>query len=232
MVIGAVSYSSPTVFVSKREKGIRTPKDFEGKRVGVLTGTNTEYVYRTLVDKMGLDTKKIRDVEVPFDLTTFIATDAYDVRPAFIYDEPVSLDLRGIKYDLIEPRNYGVSFVGTVYFTKRATVENSPELVQSFISSVAEGWTASLRYRDDAIRNIKEYDKGIDEKRERLSLEKGASYFAGNNGRILWTDSDDWKEMVKSLQALRVLKSDFDVSKYLNNDFLVAHYAKESAKKR
>jgi ABC-type nitrate/sulfonate/bicarbonate transport system substrate-binding protein len=225
VIIGAVSYVSPTVFITKRDSHIRTPKEFEGKRVGVLTGTNTEYVYRTLLAKSGVDKSKIKELEIPFDLTSFITTDQYDVRPAFIYDEPVSLDLKEIKYNLIEPRNFGVSFIGTVYFTKRSTIEDHPALVQSFVSSVAEGWRASLRHKSDAIHYLKEYDKDTDENRELLSLQKGESYFSGKNGKILWADLDDWQEMVKELQDLAILRRDFNVSHFIDNEFLIREYA-------
>lgn len=228
VIIGVVSYNSPTVFLAKQERGIRTPKDFEGKTVGVLTGTNTEYVYRTLVHKLGLDKKKIKEVEAPFDLNSFITADAYDVRPAFIYDEPVSLDLQNIKYTLIEPKNYGVSFIGTVYFARRETIDSEPEMVQNFVSAVADGWTAALRYPDAAIALLKKYDGNIDEKRELMSLKKGMPYFQGKDNKILWADEDDWHEMVKSLTALGVLKQNFDYAKSIHTAFLQAYYTKHN----
>ncbi len=227
VIIGVVSLNSPTVFLSKAEKRIRTPKDFEGRRVGVLSGTNTEYVYRTLVNKLRLDKRRIKEVEAPFDLTSFVVSDAYDVRPAFIYDEPVSLDLKGIRYTLIEPKNYGISFIGTVYFTKRETIEKHRQMVQDFVSAVTDGWRAAIRYQEDAIRLLKEYDKNIDSNRELLSLKKGEPYFRGKAGRILWADTEDWEEMVGALKNLRVLKNDFQVSASLDNSFLQTYYATE-----
>lgn len=224
VVIGVVSYNSPTVFLAKQEKGIRTPKDFEGRTVGVLTGTNTEYVYKTLVAKLGLDKSKIKEVEAPFELNTFVTADAYDVRPAYIYDEPVSLDLQNVKYTLIEPKNYGVTFIGTVYFTKRETIERDREMVQNFMFAIADGWTAALKYPDAAIALLKKYDSTIDEKRELLSLKKGMPYFQGKDNKILWAGEDDWQEMVKSLKALGVLKQNFDYAKSIDTTFLQAYY--------
>lgn len=227
VVVGVVSLHSPTVFVTKWEKNISKPQQFEGHRVGVLAGTNTEYVYRTLVDTLRLNQQRIREVDAPFDLASFIVADAYDVRPAFIYDEPVSLDLKGIRYHLIEPKDYGVSFIGTVYFTRRTTVNTNPEAVRNFVFSVADGWRAALNYPDDAIRFLKEYDKNIDIKRERLSLDKGKTYFEGKAGKILWSDPQDWDEMVQALKKLKKLKQDFNVAGTLDNSFLSAYYETE-----
>lgn len=225
VIIGVVSYNSPTVFLAKQEKGIRTPKDFEGKRVGILTGTNTEYVYKTLLQKLGVDRSKIKEFDVPFELNTFVTADAYDVRPAYIYDEPVSLDLQNVKYTVIEPKNYGVTFIGTVYFTKRETVDRDRETVQRFVSAVADGWKAALKYPDAAIALLKKHDNTINETRELLSLRKGMPYFQGKNNKILWADEEDWQEMVKSLKALGVLKQNFDYSKNIDNSFLEAYYS-------
>lgn len=228
VVIGVVSLNSPTVFITKWEKNITRPQQFEGHRVGVLSGTNTEFVYRSLVDTLRLNKKKIREVDAPFDLTSFIVADAYDVRPAFIYDEPVSLDLKGIKYHVIEPKNYGIAFIGTVYFTKRSTINKNRELVQQFVFSVADGWRAALKHPGDAIRFLKEYDKNIDPSRERMSLEKGMPYFQGKEGKILWADPQDWEEMAKALKKLGQLKPDFQLADSIDNTFLAAYYATES----
>ena len=210
VVIGVVSYISPTCFIAKTNKNINNPKDFEGKTVGVLTGTNTEYIYRTLVKKNGLDTKKIKEVEAPFDLKSFITSNAYDVRPAYIYDEPVQLDLLGIKYSIIEPKATGVNFLGTVYFTKRSTMEQNPKLVQAFINSIADGWTAALKYPRRAMDFLKTYDNSRDTTKDRdmKSFIKGFDYYKGKDGKILWADQSDWEEMIQSMKGLGLIKKD------------------------
>lgn len=209
VVIGVINYNSPTCFLALENKQIKTPKDFEGKTVGVLTGTATEYVYRALLSKSGIDAKKLKEVEAPFDLATFIAG-SYDVRPAFIYDEPVSLDMQNLKYTIINPSEYGVSFIGTVYFTTKKMVDENPETVQSFINAVAKGWEKSIKQPAVAIKYLKEYDSNIDENRELKSLEKGLSFFKGYNNEVLTADLPHWEQMSNTLVELGLLKkSDF-----------------------
>jgi NitT/TauT family transport system substrate-binding protein len=218
VVIGVVNYINPTVFIAKAGLNVHTPKDFEGKRVGVFTGNNTEMIYRTLVRKAGLDKSKITEVEAPFDLGSFIAG-AYDIRPAYIFDETVSLDKRGIKYSVVKPQDYGVSFIGDVYFTKRSTVENEPELVQKFINSIAQGWEIALKDPEKALKYLAAYNKTIDINRERASFKAGINYFKGENGKVLTSDIQKWKEMGNDLKGLGVVKA-FDVDKFINNSFI------------
>lgn len=225
VVIGAVNYINPTVFIAKANLNVHTAKDFEGKRVGVFTGNNTEMIYRTLVKKAGLNKSKLKEVEAPFDLGSFIAG-AYDIRPAYIFDETVSLDEKGIKYTVVKPQDYGVSFVGPVYFTTRNTVKNEPELVQKFINSIAQGWEIALKNPEKALKYLVAYSKNIDIKRERASFKAGTDYFKGENGKVLTSDIQKWKQMGNDLKDLGVIKA-FDADKFINNSFIDNYHNKK-----
>lgn len=218
VIIGVINYDSPTVFITKETSGIKTPKDFEGKTVGVLTGTATEYVYRTLLKTANVDTSKIKEVEAPFDLATFIAG-KYDVRPAFVYDEPVSLDMQNIKYNVIKPSDYGVEFLGTVYFTTRRMINEKPEVVQAFVNSVKEGWELAIKDPEKAIKYLKAYDQSIDETRELASLKKGLPYFTGHNGKVLAADDAHWQKMANNLVDLKLITLP-DLKNSVNTTFL------------
>lgn len=218
VIIGVINYDSPTVFLTKADSGIQKPKDFEGKTVGVLTGTATEYVYRTLLKTAAVEATKLKEVEAPFDLATFIAG-KYDVRPAFAYDEPISLESKGIKFNVIKPSDYGVEFLGTVYFTTRKMIKERPEVVQSFITSVKEGWEATIKDPEKAIRYLKAFDPTIDETRELASLKKGMPYFLGRNGRVLTADPQHWQAMAKNLVELKALVSS-DLKDSIDNSFV------------
>jgi ABC-type nitrate/sulfonate/bicarbonate transport system substrate-binding protein len=158
-----------------------------------------------MLSKLHIDKSSFTEVEAPFDLATFVAG-VYDVRPAFVYDEPVSLDLKHVQYTLIRPSDFGVKFMGTVYFTRRKFAEENPELVQKFINSVAQGWNAALKNPSQAIRYLKDFDGTIDENRELQSLIKSKSYFEGYQGQPLRIDPSAWTETMQNLRMLGVVK--------------------------
>jgi NitT/TauT family transport system substrate-binding protein len=206
LIIGVLNNASPTCFLAKKEANIQTPMDFKGKKVGVLAGTSTEYVYRTLLSKLNISKSDFTEIDAPFDLATFLAGQ-YDVRPAFIYDEPVSLDLKQVQYTVIRPEKYGVFFLGTVYFTTKKYATEHPELVQKFINSVARGWSVAGKDPGKAIGYLKEYDKTTDSARELLALNKSLEYFAGYKGQVLSLDPAAWEQTVKNLKQLGVIDS-------------------------
>lgn len=206
VAIGVINQISPTVFVSKKEKNIATPKDWIGKRVGILPGGATEYVYRSLLRKEGIAPTQFTEVTVSFDLATFIA-DSYDVRPAFIYDEPVSLESQNIAYNLIEPKEYGVNYVGRVYFAKRDFVKNNPELVQKFINTMADGWNAAIVNPEEAINNLKKFEPKTDLNRDLASLKKAKPYYVDTNGKTLTFNYAFWDATVNELSELGIIKN-------------------------
>lgn len=218
VIIGVINYKSPTCFLSKKNKSILKPKDFEGKTVGVLTGTNTELIYKILKNSASVNSSKIKEVEIPSDLSTFISG-VYDVRPAFIYDETVSLDLQNISYNILKPEDFGIDFIGTVYFTKKTTIESNPKLVKAFISSIKRGWKLAIDNPERAIKYLKKYDPNIDERRELLSLNKGIPYFEGENKEILYASKERWLHMANDLVKIGFIKR-FDLNATINYNFL------------
>lgn len=224
VVIGVINHNSPTCFLTKKESGILSPNDFKGKRVGILAGTNTEYIYKALKIKLNLDESQIDESDIPFDLATFIAGQ-YDVRPAFVYDETVSLDQQGIEYNIIEPKDYGIQFLGTVYFTRKETVEDHPELVQSFVNAMAIGWEKTIENPDKAIELLKEYDPSIDSQRELASLKKGLNYFKGQDGKVLYSDMESWKAMAETLIDLKVIKA-YNLDESVDMQFVNQYHSK------
>lgn len=222
VVIGVINYKSPTCFIAMDNLIFETPYDFIGKKIGVLTGTNTELVYKALKLRYSIRDNDIKEVEIPFDLNTFI-NHIYDVRPAFIYDEPVSLDMKNIKYKIIDPADFNVNFIGTVYFTRKSFVQENPEVVKSFVYALAKGWEEALAKPDKAIKYLKSFDSDINIARETESLIKGKSYFEGEDRLILYASEKQWKKMAEDLIQLGIIDS-FNFEETVDNRFVMDYH--------
>lgn len=232
VIIGVVNPSSPTVFLAKVGKNIHAPRDFEGHSVGVLTGTATEYVYRALLRQQSVDVGKVREVEAGFDLQGFLA-DQYEVRPAFAYDEPVSLRQKGVKFITIDPRDYGVHFIGTVYFTRKSLLQEDPEIVQDFINSVADGWRLALADPPHAIDALHEKYQQIDKARELESLKLARDYVVPPSGRLLLAGEEDWEGTISALAAFPDTRINpaAKASDFVDNSFVTKYHDTEADNK-
>lgn len=204
VAIGVANSKSPTCFLVKAKSGIKGPADFPGKRVGILAGTNTERIYQLMMKRAGIDRKKVKEIQVPFELQTFVLGQ-YDVRPAFIYDEPVSLEQQGIPYEMIDPAKYGVNFTGTVYFTRRDVLETKRPLAEALIKSLVKGWTYTLANADESLSDVLAAYPSLKRDRESRSLQLALPYFSGENGKPLMASAETWQAMISGLEEIGVI---------------------------
>jgi NitT/TauT family transport system substrate-binding protein len=225
VAIGVLNVNTPTVFISLKNKNIQGPSDFVNKTVGILPGGSTEFVYRTLLEVNNIDKSQIKEKIISFDLQTFIANQ-YDVRPAFYYDEPVFLESKGIAYNLIKPRDYGVDFLGRIYFTTRAMVENSPDKVQQFINAICAGWESAINNPEQAINNLKSFDKNTNTETELASFRRGIEYFKGDDNKMLYAYMSRWESTLLSLQQQNIIKTDIDLHNFINYSFLNKYHSR------
>lgn len=231
VIVGVINDISPGGFVSLAASGIKTPKDFSGRTVGVLPFGSTTLLYEAMLAANAVDRSQIREQTISPDLRPFIQG-AYDVHPVFVYDETVTLDQLGVRYNLIEPKDFGVLMKGPVYFTSRKTVTEHPETVEAFIRTMVQGWRYALDNRDDAIRRLHEFAPDIDPSRERLVLEKGADYFQAFNGQPVNSDPASWPLMAERLVEFGRLDSIPNLAQVVRLDWVRQVYSAPQGKAR
>lgn len=218
VAIGVINDVSPVVFLSKSDTSFAKPSDFENKTVGLNPGGATEYVYRAFVNENNLDKSKIKEIPVDYDIKSFINGN-YDVRLAFAYIEPLDLEIANIKYTQMAPIDFGLKFPGRVYFTKKETIKNNPELVQKFVNTVAEGWEMALANKSKSIDYLVEFEPKINRERETKSLEIGKSYFTGFNNKVLSFDSESILTSANKLVEMGIIKK-ADFASMLDTSFI------------
>lgn len=224
VVIGVINYKSLACFISKKHQNIVVPKDMEGHKIGTMEGSPVDLIYKVLKNKENLKIKKKDEIPTGWVLTGF-KRDIYDIYPAFINDEPITLRLEGISVNIIHPSYYGVNFIGTVYFCKKELVECCPEVVQSFINSISQGWELTMKDPKQAISLLMKFDPNLTEKKEIESLISGMEYYRGEGGNMLYTNEKTWNDMAEDLKSIGMLSS-FDYKSTVDNKFVAWYLMK------
>ena len=223
IIIGVITNQSPGGFVTLSDNNIKTPKDFEGKTVGLLPFGNTAMLYEAMLLVNKVDRHMIKEPVISPDLKPFIKGD-YDVHPVFLYDETVTLEQQGIKYNVIDPAEFGVDFKGPVYFTKRSTLENNPELVRAFINTMADGYNYAVKNPEEAVQTLKEYAPEIDYDRELSVFKKAIPYFSAYQNQPLNSDLSTWDSTAQILEQTGIIKPNTDIKNALDFSFINGYY--------
>lgn len=198
-IVGVLNDDAPAAFAALASSGIRSPQDFVGRRVGILPFGSTRLIYNALLTATKVPRSQITEVPVSPDLRPFAAGTTHDVQPVYVYDEPVTLDQQGVKYNLILPKDYGVAFKGPVYFTTLATLERNPGLVSRFLSAMALGWRAAERSPETAISALKSLAPSIDAARELEVLRRALPYYFSPSRKLFDSDPESWQQMLQTL---------------------------------
>ena len=214
---------SPGVFFSKPD--IKEPQQFVGRTVAVLAGNPTETLYHAVMSKLGIDESKVKQVPAGFDPRPFIAGEVAVWTVGWINNEPYLLDKEGVTYNIIEPKDYGIDFLGPCYFTTEKTIEESPELVQAFVDAVIQGWEVVYSDVEAAVPVLAKYDeKDKSEEYTRWVLTTQESYVCPEGRRYCEFTAEDWQATYDVLRNQNVLEKDLAVEDAYDPSFLQAHY--------
>ncbi len=225
VIIGLIHPNPPAGYASVADKNIKTPKDLEGKTVGILPFGNSTMIYESMLKKNNVNRSKITEVTISSDMKPFLSG-AYDVHPIFVYDESVELDREQVKFNIIKPEDFGVKDIkGYVYFTKRETLEQNPEMVKAFVETMADGWNDAIKNQESAVAMLKELAPEIDIEREKQVLQRAVPYFTAYKNQPLNSDKESWSGMVRELKEAGVIKSDPDLNQLLQLQYINEYYS-------
>lgn len=221
---------TPVVYYVRAESGITSPKDFAGKRVGYQAGQDTATVYETLLRRAGIKRRQVREIPVKYDFTPFL-TKRVDVWPGYAATQSYILQRENIKYNVIRPSQFGLSYLGTVYFTTERFIAKNPAIVQAFVDGLIKGWEYAYANYDAAIPMIASYDtKNLTPDLIRFNLDMQKAFILPPDTRFCEYSMKPWEALQAILIEQRLLRIPVDLGQAVTSRFLEVHYNREQQK--
>jgi len=150
VALAAILQSSPSVWITTGD--LTRPADLVGKRLMTLPPPeNAELLAVFLYEGIPLEQLKLEMTSYRIEDLIEGKTDAFN---AYISNEPDVLRTRGIPYNVISPRQYGVDFYSEVLFTSQEQVRRHPERVRAFRAATLKGWQYALDHQEEIVRLI------------------------------------------------------------------------------
>ncbi len=218
VALAVVYKDSPVAIGSLKKNGITSPKNLEGKKVGLIYGRDEETIYRALLAKEKIDSKKINEIALLAGLSQ-LTTGAIDAQILYEINEPILLAQQGFEVNLIRPRDHDIRFYADVLFTTEEMIKDNPEEVRSFVKASLEGWKLAFENPEKAINEVLSVNSSLDRNHQTKFLELSKPLITGY-GEIGYSDKNVWEEMQKTLVAQNILKNPIDINKAFTNSFL------------
>ncbi len=211
----------PVAVVSKAEKGIVTPADLKGKRIGLPGLFGANYIgLEALLYSAGLSEKDVTLDSIGFNQVEALATDQEEAVSVYAANEPVQLRARGYEVNEIRVADY-VQLASNGLITNETTIKEKPELVRGMVQALVKGLADTIANPDEAYEISKKYVENLSQADETVQKEVLArSIELWKAERLGYSNPQAWVNMQEVLLKMGLLPKPLDVNQAFSNEFV------------
>ncbi len=164
--------------------GIRSPRQLEGKTVGV-TGAPSDYaVLDSIVAGAGGNPRKLHDLTIGFDAVPDLLARRVAAATAFWNDEGVAVTRTRPGFHVFQAYNYGApSYPELVLSVAGATLRRDPALAAGVVKALLRGYRFTLAHPRAAAADLERQAPGVAAKLVAEELPGELPAFKGPHGR-------------------------------------------------
>lgn len=222
VAIAAIIQHNTSGFASPAEKGIKTPKDFEGKRYGGWGSPVEEAVLRALMEKYNADFNKLEMVTI--GAADFFTSVTKDVDFTWIYYgwDGVAAELRGIKLNFISLKDEeeALDFYTPVIITTEKMIEENPELVRKFIKATSRGYKYAIENPEKAAEFLLEVSPELDRELVIASQKYLSEQYQADAPRWGVMKEEVWRNYAQWMFERKLIEKMIEPGKAFTNQFL------------
>lgn len=200
-----------------KDSGITSIKQLEDKKVGFFYGHISTDVIRNMFNKGGV---QVDEVDVGFDYSQLL-TKNIDAQWAFRTTAGVNLPEKGVEINFLSPQDYGINTHGYTIFATDKTLQDKPEIIESFLRATFKGVQETLTHPEQSLESLISMDNSLDREVElkRLHLynevtSNSSQYPPG------YMDFNMFQETYNRLREEDVIKNAFDIRDSFDGRFL------------
>ena len=211
----------PISIMAKSTSGIKTPKDFNGRKIGLPGLFGANYIgLRAMLYAVGVKESDVTIDSIGFNQVEALVSDQEDIVVGYAANEPVILRSKG--YDLTEWRTSDyVQLASNGIITNEKTIAENPELVRAFVEAVLKGVRDTIADPDAAyeisfgfVENLKEADALVQKQVLGTSIEMWRAE------RLGYADPKSWENMQDVLLKMGMYPDALDLTQAFTNQFI------------
>jgi NitT/TauT family transport system substrate-binding protein len=211
----------PVAVASLRERGIVTPQDLAGRRIGLPGLYGASYIgLRALLNAGGL-----QESDVTLDSIGFIQVEALVTRQeeavvVYAANEPVQLRALGYEIDEIRVSDY-VQLASNGLITNQTTLEQNPDLVRRMVRATLRGIADTIADPAEAYQISFNYVEGLAAADAAIQQQVLATSITFWQADVLGrSDPIAWENMQQVLLDMGLLTEPLDLSLAYTNQFI------------
>ncbi|MFM9282322.1 ABC transporter substrate-binding protein [Paenibacillus jiagnxiensis] len=220
--IAAVIQHNTSGFAAPVDRGIKSPKDFEGKKYGGWGSPVEEAVMKSIMDLDGGDVSKVQNINMgDADYFTAVKRDI-DFAWIFYAWTGIEAELRGEQLDMLYVKDYSKSldYYTPVIVTNEETINSDPELVKAFMSATAKGYQYAIDQPEKAAEILSKAVPELDKELVLASQKWLSPRYQDDAPQWGVQKAEVWKNYADWMYERKLLDKPLEVDKAFTNDFL------------
>lgn len=222
VAVGAlVTHPLNTVLV-RADRGISTPRDLEGKTVGVAGVPSDRPLLEAVVRSAGGDPAKVTVRNIGFTLAPALAAGRVDaVIGAYWNVEQIELQREGVDVEAFRLEEHGVpDYDELVVVTSDDTIRDRPDMVRAFLAGLRTGQDWAATDQAGAVDALIAANEDLDRETVAAQLEVTAEILSPSDEPTLTVDPAEWRRFADWMTENGLLRGPLDVGEAVTAEFL------------
>ncbi len=221
-IISPIYQINAFAVVTLAENKIDSPKDLEGKRLGITQGDALSQLFPAFVVANGLNEKKINYISMDANAKSMaLMNGQIDAILGGEDDQAVLLRQKGLNVKVLRFSDYGVPTIGLSLIANDETIKKNPGQVRRFLAATLQGWNEARKNMKSAIAIEKQYIPTLEESSALEGLKVAVScLFSKNSNELGKATEADWVNTVDLMVKYRGLDSKFKPSDFYTDETL------------
>jgi ABC-type nitrate/sulfonate/bicarbonate transport system substrate-binding protein len=221
--VAAIIQHNTSGFASPADRGIKRPKDFEGKRYGSWGSPIERAVLDVLMTCDGGDVDKVEFIDIGWaDYFTVVQRDV-DFAWIFYGWTGIQAELRNMKLDVIMLSDWTdcvPDYYTPVIITSEEHVTDRADLVSRFMTATSKGYEFAIQNPAEAANILLQYAPESDAELVRRSQEWLASRYQADAPRWGEQKLEVWQGYADWMADRDLLPQHIDAQRAFTNEFL------------
>jgi putative hydroxymethylpyrimidine transport system substrate-binding protein len=157
--------------IARRDRSIGSPRDLEGKTVGVTGLPSDEAVVDSEVSAAGGNPAKVGEVTIGFNAVSALAAGKVDAATGFWNAEGVTLQQLGVPIRIFKVDEYGAPpYPELILTTSQRTLDGDPDLVEAMVEATRRGYAFTENHPSQALGDLLEADPALERAEQAAQL--------------------------------------------------------------
>jgi NitT/TauT family transport system substrate-binding protein len=224
-MVASIYRRNPAAVVVLDESPIKSPKDLEGKTVGIPTGSAQFQQWPAFLKGCNLQSSKVRVINIdPAGSPPALINRQVDAIAGFAQGYVPSVEFRGQKEArVLWYADCGVNVVSNGIIVHNDLIKAEPKLIADFVAASIKGFLYGREHPDQAALIIKQYSEATVPVISRREMEMSWQTWVTANtaGRPLgWMSDKDWQSTVEVLRTYGGVTDSLEASQLYTNEFV------------